>query len=68
MDESVLVDRSGVCSALAQRLAGRLPGSPNVLIGYRREREELDGFDLYLPWADSVATALPNPSVLPQPD
>ena len=52
IDERVLVDRSGVCGTLAQRLAVRLARSSDVLPGDRRERDKLDGVKLDLTGAD----------------
>lgn len=40
----------------------------DLLASGRRERDELDGVDLYLTWPDSVAAALLDPSPLLQPD
>jgi hypothetical protein len=68
IDEHVLVDRPGVCGPLAQRLAVGLAGSPDVLFGDRRERDEFDGVDLDLAGADTVAAALFDARPLPESD
>src|ERR1700684_3440819 len=68
VDERVLVDRPRVRGARAQRLAVGLAGSPDVLPGDRRERDQLDFVDLDLTGADPVATALFDPWPLPQAD
>ena len=66
--QRVLVDRSGVCRALTQRLAVRLADASHVLRGDRRERDELDAVDLDLTQANPVAAALLDLWPLPQPD
>jgi hypothetical protein len=53
-------------SALAQRLAVGLAGSPHVLPGNRRERDELDRIDFDLTGPDPVATAQLDPRLLPK--
>ena len=68
VDEGVLVDRPRVRGALAQGLEVGLAGSPNVRLGDRRKREELDGVDLDQTGADPVAAALLDLWPLPQPD
>jgi hypothetical protein len=68
VDERVLLDRSGVRGAPAQRLPVGLTGSSDVLPRDRRERNELNGVDLDLTKADPVPTALPDPWPLPQPN
>ena len=68
IDERVLVDRPGVGGALAQFLAVELACSLHVLRADRRERDKLDGIDLDLTRADTVAAALPHPRLLPQSD
>src|SRR4051812_49907051 len=68
VDEGVLVDRPRVCGAVAQGLAVGLAGSPDVRLGDRGERDELDGVDLDQPGADAVAAALLDLRTLPQPD
>jgi hypothetical protein len=57
-----------VRGAVAQRLAVGLAGSPEIRLGDRRERDELDGVDLDQTRADPVAAALLNLRPLPQPD
>src|ERR1700761_2701822 len=52
----------------AQRLTVGLTGLSNVLGSDRREREKLDGVDLYLTGADPVAATALDPRPLPQPD
>jgi hypothetical protein len=64
VDERVVVDRSGVRGALAQRLAVGLAGSPDVFPGDRRERDTFNRIDLDLTQADAVATALFDPRLL----
>ena len=66
--ERVLVDRPRVRGAVAQGLAVGLAGAPDVLLGDRRERNELDGVDLDLTEPDPVAAALLDLWPLPQPD
>jgi hypothetical protein len=57
-----------VCGALAQLLAIGLAGSSDVLAGDHRERDELDGVDLDLTGAHTVAAARLDPRPLPQSD
>src|SRR3954463_14065470 len=68
VDEGLVVDRPRVRGAVAQRLAVGLAGSPDVLLGDRRERDELDGVDLDQAEPDPVAAALLDLWPLPQPD
>jgi hypothetical protein len=68
VDEGVLVDRPCVRGAVAQGLAVGLAGAPDVRLGDRRERDELDGVDLDQTGADSVAAALLDLWPPPQPD
>ena len=68
VDERVLVYRSGVRGTLTQCLTVELAGEPDVLLGNRREWDELDGFDLDLAEPDPVTAALFNPWPLPQSD
>ena len=68
VDERVLVDRPGVCGALAQRLAVGLTGSPDVTSGDRRERDELDRVDLNFTQTNAVTTARLDPGPLPESD
>ena len=58
VDERVLVYRSGVRGTLTQCLTVELAGEPDVLLGNRREWDELDGFDLDLAEPDPVTAAL----------
>jgi len=51
-----------------QPLAVGLARSSDVLTADRRERDELDGVDLDLTGADTVAAALLDPRPLPQSD
>jgi pimeloyl-ACP methyl ester carboxylesterase len=67
-DESVLVDRTGVRGAPAQRLAVGLAGSSDVLSRNCGERDKLDGVDFDLTEPDPVTAALLDPWPLPQPD
>lgn len=64
----VLVDRTGVRSAPAQRLAIGLPGASDIPRRDGRERDKLDGVDLDRTKADPVAAALLDLWPLPQPD
>ena len=66
--ERVLVDRPRVRGAVAQGLAVGLAGAPDVLLGDRRERDEVDGVDLDLTEPDPVTAALLDLWPLPQPD
>ena len=66
--ERVLVDRTGVRSAPAQRLAVGLAGPSDVRRGDRREWEQLAGVDLDLTKADPVTAALLNPLPPPESD
>src|SRR6185436_16088728 len=66
--ERVLVDRPGVRGAVTQGLAVGLTGAPDVLLGDRRERDELDRVDLDHAEPDAVAPALLDLRPLPQPD
>ena len=68
VNKGVLVDRSRVRGAVAQRLAVRLASSPDVRLSDRRERDKLDGVDLDQTEADPVAAALLDLRPLPQPD
>ena len=68
VDQRVLADRPGVRGAPAQRLAVGLAGAPDVLLGDRRERDELDRVDLDLAEGDRVSAALLDPWPWPQPD
>jgi len=68
VDERVLLDRARVRGAVAQGLAVGLAGSPDVRLGDRRERDELDGVDLDQAGADPVAAALLDLGPPPQPD
>jgi hypothetical protein len=68
VDERVLVHRPSMRGALAQALAVGLTGSPDIRLGDRRERDELDGVDLDQAGADPVAAALLDLWPLPQPD
>jgi hypothetical protein len=68
VDEGVLVDRPRVRGAVAEGLAVGLAGLPDVRLGDRRERDELDGVDLDQTGADPVAAALLDLWPLPQPD
>lgn len=68
VDERVLLDRSGVRGPPAQRLAVGLAGSADVFPTDRRKRDQRDGVDLDLTKTDPVATALPDPWLLPQSD
>jgi len=60
VDERVVVYRTGVRGAAAQRLAVRLSRSPEVLRGDRRERDEVD--DLHLDDARPDPIARPAPA------
>jgi hypothetical protein len=68
VDERVVINRPGVRSATAERLAVGLAGSPDVLIGDRREREKFDRVDLDLTQPDAVTAALLDLRPLPQSD
>ena len=68
IDERVLLDRSGVRGAPAQRLPVGLTGSSDVLPRDRREGNTLNRVDLDLTRADPVATALPDQRPPPQPN
>jgi len=68
IDERALVDRSCVRGPLAESLAVRLAGSSDVLAGDGREGDKLNGVDLDFTGSHAVATALPDPWQLPQPD
>jgi len=68
IDERVLADRSGVRGALAQRLAVGLAGSSHVVSADRRERDQVDGVNLDLTGADSIAAALLDAWPRPQSD
>src|SRR3954447_10667043 len=68
VDERLLVDRPRVRGAVAEGLAVGLAGLPDVRLGDRRERHELDGVDLDQPGAAPVAAALLDLWALPQPD
>ena len=58
--EGVLVDRACVRGSVTQGLAVGLACSPDVRLGDRRERDELDGVDLDLTRTDPVAPTLPT--------
>ena len=66
IDERVLVDRSGVCGALAQCLAVELAGTLDIVGRYRGERHQLDAVDLNLAEPNCVASARLDPRLLPQ--
>src|SRR4051812_27577871 len=68
VDEGVLVDRPRVRGAGAQGLAIGLAGLPDIRLGDRRERDELDRVDLDQTGPDPVAAALLDLRPLPQPD
>jgi hypothetical protein len=68
VDEGVLVDRPRVRGAASQGLAVGLAGAPDVRLGDRSERNELDGVDLDQTRADPVAATLLDLWPLPQPD
>src|SRR3954452_1315816 len=68
VDEGVLVDRPRVRGAGAQGLAIGLAGLPDIRLGDRRERDELDRVDLDQTGPDRVAAALLDLRPLPQPD
>jgi hypothetical protein len=55
VNECIRLDRPGMCGALAQRLEVGLAGSSDVLLGDRRERDELYGVDLDRAETDRVA-------------
>jgi hypothetical protein len=66
IDGCVVVDRTGVRGAPAQRLAVGFARSSDVLAGDRREVDKLDRVDLDLTVADPVAAAPFDPWLLPQ--
>jgi hypothetical protein len=68
IDERVLVDRTGVCGAPAERLAVGLAGSSDVRAGDRCERDKLDRVDLDLTKADPVAAARLDSWPFPETD
>ena len=68
VDEGVIVDRPRVRGAVAQGLAVGLAGTPDVCLGDRGERDELDRVNLDQTEADPVAAALPDLRPLPEPD
>ena len=68
VDEGVLVDRPRMRGTLPQGLAVGLAGSPDIRLGDRRERDELDRVDLDHTGTDPVAAALLDLRPLPQPD
>src|SRR3954453_16618275 len=68
VDEGVLVDRSRVRGAVAQRLAVGLAGSLDVRLRDRREGDKRDGVDFDHAEADPIAAALLDLRPLPQPD
>ncbi len=68
VDEGVLFYRPGVCGALTQCLAVILPGTSDILIRDRCERNEFDRVDLDLAETDPVAPAFLDLQPLPQPD
>jgi hypothetical protein len=66
--ECVVIDRSGVRSALTQRFAVGFPSESHVRSGDRGERDELDGVDLNLAGTNPIVTTRLDARPLPQPD
>lgn len=58
IDECVLFDRAGVGGSASERLAVRLAGPSDVLVGERCKRHQLDGVDLDRAEPDPVAPPL----------
>ena len=68
VDERLLADRPRVRGAPAQALAVELAGAPDVRLGDRGERDQLDGIDLDQTGPDPVAATLLDLRPLPEPD
>src|SRR4051794_20791299 len=66
--ERVLIDRPRMRGAVAQSLAVRLAGSPDVRFGDRSKRDKLEGIDFDQTGAHWVAAALLDLWPPPQPD